>query len=173
MCDHVQDYCIFMQATNFNCSNISLTRAITCAARAIPTLLLRRTSTVSVVEMERNSPCDSDLGWSSQDQHVQYYDRSSCTRSLHLYPSHYVQLFKHDEVAWDLVSISRTRATTCAACAILTLLLRRTSTVSGVMERHSLRISDLAWSSQDQLGQYHNGWSCIGSLHLYPRYQFK
>ena len=144
-CDRVQDHCIFFWATAFRCSTWR-----------------------SVFGMERHSLRISDLGWSSQDLHVQYHDGWSCKRSLHLYSSHCVQAFNMMELHenwWESIwpgqyPVVHVRYRHCFSV--------EGNTASVVeMQRLSLRISDLKRSSQNQHGQYHNVWSCKRSLHLY------
>ena len=62
---------------------------------------------------------------------------------------------------------SLARAISCAACAIPIFLLSRENTGSVVeIEKHAPRFLVQGWSSQDQHGQYHNGWSWTRALHL-------
>jgi len=99
MCAHINDHCNIFQATTFKCStwwscmgtgeHLTDTGDYLCA---IPTLLLNWKHRISVLEIERHSFRISDLAWSSQDQHGQYYNVCLYQRPLHLFPSHCVQV---------------------------------------------------------------------------------
>ena len=101
-CDRVHDHCILIRATAFKYSTWwsfkgngeHLTDPIDYLCRVCETeIASQMKKTISVVEKKRLSLRISSLGWSSQDQHGQYHNGWSCTRSLHLYSSHCVQVF--------------------------------------------------------------------------------
>jgi len=93
--DRVHDHCIFIRAATFKCSTWwrCMGTGENLSDPGDILLLFRWENTGSVVKTESLSLRISDLGWSSQNQHGQFHNGWSCTRSLHSYSSHCVQVF--------------------------------------------------------------------------------